>query len=180
MDKQPEPCGHRAFRGGKSFILNHICRQYYEQGAHIVIVDTGNSYQGLCSLIRQKTKGRDGIYFTYQEDAPLPSTPSLSKTGVRCREARIAQGAVADFVEARIRGTDTCGRGGLVECREPIPLATQDRHCGHTFVQHLLRVRRNGLPPSVGKKRVREKDFDIENFLNVLEPYYRGGSTTTS
>lgn len=25
------------------------------------------------------------------------------------------------------------------------------------------------------QKNVREKDFDIENFLNVLEPYYRGG-----
>ena len=25
------------------------------------------------------------------------------------------------------------------------------------------------------RKRVREKDFDIENFLNVLEPYYKGG-----
>ena len=24
-------------------------------------------------------------------------------------------------------------------------------------------------------KRTREKDFDIHNFLNVLEPYYRGG-----
>lgn len=24
-------------------------------------------------------------------------------------------------------------------------------------------------------KKVREKDFDIANFLNVLEPYYRGG-----
>ena len=25
------------------------------------------------------------------------------------------------------------------------------------------------------QKNVREKDFDIDNFLNVLEPYYRGG-----
>ena len=25
------------------------------------------------------------------------------------------------------------------------------------------------------QKRVREKDFDLENFLNVLEPYYKGG-----
>lgn len=25
------------------------------------------------------------------------------------------------------------------------------------------------------QKKVREKDFDIANFLNVLEPYYRGG-----
>jgi conjugation system TraG family ATPase len=28
---------------GKSFFTNHMVRQYYEQGAHIVLVDTGNS-----------------------------------------------------------------------------------------------------------------------------------------
>ena len=31
---------------------------------HVVLVDTGNSYQGLCEMIRSKTKGEDGIYFT--------------------------------------------------------------------------------------------------------------------
>ena len=25
------------------------------------------------------------------------------------------------------------------------------------------------------EKKVREKDFDLANFLNVLEPYYKGG-----
>ena len=49
---------------GKSFFTNHMCRQYYEQGTHIVLVDTGNSYQGLCNLINRKTNGQDGVYFT--------------------------------------------------------------------------------------------------------------------
>lgn len=45
---------------GKSFFTNHMVRQYYEQGAHVLLVDTGNSYQGLCELIHRKTKGEDG------------------------------------------------------------------------------------------------------------------------
>lgn len=49
---------------GKSFFTNHMCRQYYEQGTHIVLVDTGNSYQGLCNLINKRTNGQDGVYFT--------------------------------------------------------------------------------------------------------------------
>ena len=36
---------------GKSFFMNHLVRQYYEQGTHVVLVDTGNSYQGLCEMI---------------------------------------------------------------------------------------------------------------------------------
>ena len=81
------------------------------------------------------------------------------RRSVRRREARIAQGAVADLVEARIRGTDTCGRGGLVECREPLPLEAPHRPLHRPLVRYLLRVRRNGLPPSVGKKARPGKGF---------------------
>ena len=60
---------------GKSFFMNHLVRQYWEQGAHVVLVDTGNSYQGLCELVRRKTKGEDGIYFTYTEEHPISFNP---------------------------------------------------------------------------------------------------------
>lgn len=60
---------------GKSFFMNHLTRQYYEQGTHVVLVDTGNSYQGLCSLINRKTKGTDGIYYTYTEEKPISFNP---------------------------------------------------------------------------------------------------------
>ena len=52
-----------------------ILRQYYEQGTHVVLVDTGNSYQGLCEMIRRKTNGADGVYFTYTEEKPISFNP---------------------------------------------------------------------------------------------------------
>ena len=60
---------------GKSFFTNHMVRQYYEQGAHVLLVDTGNSYQGLCELIHRKTKGKDGVYFTYTNESPISFNP---------------------------------------------------------------------------------------------------------
>ena len=60
---------------GKSFFTNHLTRQYYEQGTHIVLIDTGNSYQGLCEMIRRKTGGEDGIYFTYTDETPIAFNP---------------------------------------------------------------------------------------------------------
>lgn len=60
---------------GKSFFMNHLVRQYYEQNSHVVLIDTGNSYQGLCELIHRKTKGADGIYYTYSEDKPISFNP---------------------------------------------------------------------------------------------------------
>ena len=45
------------------------------------------------------------------------------------------------------------------------------RPCFDTFYEFIDKEYRGLLE----RKRVREKDFDIENFLNVLEPYYKGG-----
>ena len=56
-------------------------RQYYEQGAHVLLVDTGNSYQGLCSLIHARTHGEDGIYFTYEESDPIAFNPFYVEDG---------------------------------------------------------------------------------------------------
>ena len=67
---------------GKSFFTNHMVRQYYEQGAHVLLVDTGNSYQGLCTLIHQKTKGKDGIYFTYTDEHPISFNPFYTDDNV--------------------------------------------------------------------------------------------------
>ena len=162
--------------GGKSFILNHICRQYYEQGAHIVIVDTGNSYQGLCSLIRQKTKGRDGIYFTYQEDAPVAFNPFFVEDGAYDVEKRESLKAL--LLTLWKRESEEPTRAEEVALSNAVNLYLSQLKTGtavtpsfNTFYEFVATDYRRLLE----KKRVREKDFDIENFLNVLEPYYRGG-----
>lgn len=71
---------------GKSFFTNHMVRQYWEQGTHILLVDTGNSYKGLCDLIRRKTNGDDGVYFTYYKMTRFPSIRSSPRiTGMTSR-----------------------------------------------------------------------------------------------
>jgi conjugation system TraG family ATPase len=67
---------------GKSFFTNHLVRQYYEQGTHVLLVDTGNSYEGLCNLIRNKTKGDDGVYYTYTEENPISFNPFYTEDGI--------------------------------------------------------------------------------------------------
>ena len=53
---------------GKSFLINHIVSQYFEQGHHIIIVDIGNSYKKLCLLV-------NGVYLEYEEENPLTFNP---------------------------------------------------------------------------------------------------------
>ena len=60
---------------GKSFFTNLMVSQKYMSGDHIVIVDVGDSYQTLCSLIREESNGEDGVYYTYTEENPISFNP---------------------------------------------------------------------------------------------------------
>ena len=64
---------------GKSFFMNHLVRQYWEQGTHIILIDIGNSYKGLCDLIHQRTNGEDGVYYTYSEKHPIAFNPFFTE-----------------------------------------------------------------------------------------------------
>ncbi|WP_411898190.1 TraG family conjugative transposon ATPase [Elizabethkingia occulta] len=160
---------------GKSFFTNHMVRQYYEQGTHVLLVDTGNSYQGLCELIKGKTKGEDGIYFTYTEDNPISFNPFYTDDGVFDIEKRES---IKTLILTLWKRDD-----------EP-PSRSEEVALSNAVSGYIELIRQGNEEPSFNgfyayvkgeyrqvleKKQVREKDFDIANFLNVLEPYYKGG-----
>lgn len=53
---------------GKSFHMNSVVRQLHEQGTDVVMVDTGNSYEGLCEYF-------GGKYISYTEECPITMNP---------------------------------------------------------------------------------------------------------
>lgn len=53
---------------GKSFHMNSVVRQLHEQGTDVVMVDTGNSYEGLCEYL-------GGKYIAYTEEKPITMNP---------------------------------------------------------------------------------------------------------
>jgi len=180
---------------GKSFFTNHMVRQYYEQGTHIVLIDTGNSYQGLCNLINRKTGGDDGMYFTYTEDNPISFNPFYTDDGVfdiekresiktliltlwkqdnepptRAEEVALSN-AVSMYIERLKRGDGKEGKENKDFKEGKENKDGRIKPSFNTFYEFVKGEYRDVLEA----KKVREKDFDIANFLNVLEPYYRGG-----
>jgi conjugation system TraG family ATPase len=160
---------------GKSFFTNHMVRQYYEQGAHVLLVDTGNSYQGLCELIKGKTKGEDGVYFTYTEDNPIAFNPFYTDDGVFDIEKKES---IKTLILTLWKRDD-----------EP-PTRSEEVALSNAVSGYIGAIKQATVYPSFNgfyeyvqgdyrkvleEKQVREKDFDIANFLNVLEPYYKGG-----
>ena len=161
---------------GKSFFTNHMVRQYWEQGTHILLVDTGNSYKGLCDLIRQKTNGDDGVYFTYQENAPISFNPFFTEDYRYDIEKR-------DSIKTLIltlwkREDEPPRRSEEVALSNAVSLYIEkikkNRKIKPNFNSFYDFVRKD-YRKVLADKNVREKDFDVDGFLNVLEPYYKNG-----
>ena len=161
---------------GKSYLTNHLVRQYWEQGSHILLVDTGNSYQGLCSLIHAKTKGRDGVYFTYTEEVPIAFNPFYVEDGVYDVEKRESLKTL--LLTLWKRESEEPTRSEEVALSNAVNLYLSKLRADRSIVPSFdtfYEFVETDYRRLLEQKRVREKDFDIANFLNVLEPYYKGG-----
>lgn len=163
---------------GKSFFMNHLTRQYYEQGSHIVLIDTGNSYQGLCGLIHRKTKGDDGIYYTYSEEKPISFNPFFTddyKFSVEKKDSiKTLLLALWKTEDEKITKTESAELGSAVSAY--IRKIQQDRSIApsfDTFYEYMLDEYRQELTER--EIRVSREDFNIDNFLTTLRQYYKGG-----
>lgn len=162
---------------GKSFFMNHLVRQYWEQGVHIVLVDVGNSYKGLCDLINQKTEGRDGIYYTYSDEAPIAFNPFYVED--RKFDIEKKESIKALIMTLWKKDSEPATRSEEVALSNAISEYINKIKKDETLLPSF-----NGFYEFVNtdykavldRKNIREKDFDIFNFLNVLEPYYKGGN----
>lgn len=161
---------------GKSFFTNHMVRQYYEQGTHVVLVDIGNSYLGLCQWINQKTNGQDGIYFTYKEDDPIAFNPFFTddkKFDIEKKESiKTLITTLWKKESEQLARSEEVGLSGAVSLYiHKIQHTDGIRPDFNGFYEFV----RDEYSVAVAQENVAKSDFNIDNFLYVLKPYYRGG-----
>lgn len=155
---------------GKSFFTNHMVRSYYEQGTHIVLVDVGHSYKGLCDMV-------NGYYFTYSEDNPIRFNPfyigegdsldTEKKESIKTLLLALWKKDDEEFKRSEYVALSNA-IGGYYSYLEK---NTKVFPCFNSFYAFL----RDEYTQVLEGDRVKEKDFDIDNFLYVLRPYYEGG-----
>ncbi len=155
---------------GKSFFTNHMVRSYYEQGTHIVLVDVGHSYKGLCDMV-------GGYYFTYDEKNPLRFNPFYIGIGDSLDTEK--KESIKTLLLALWKKDDErFNRAEYVALSNALQLYYEklDKEktlfpCFNTFYDFL----KDEFVTVLEGDKVKEKDFDINNFLYVLRPYYKGG-----
>ena len=157
---------------GKSFFTNHLVRQYYEQGTHILLVDTGNSYQGLCRMIHDRTRGEDGIYITYEEDNPIAFNPFYTFDVEKRESIKTLILTLWKREDEAPKRSEEVALSGAVNAY--IRMISENRGIKPDF-NGFYEFVADDYRRMIEEKKVREKDFDIDGFLNVLAPFYKGG-----
>ncbi|MFR9625152.1 MAG: TraG family conjugative transposon ATPase [Rikenellaceae bacterium] len=163
---------------GKSFFMCVKIRIAYEQGAHILTVDVGNSYSGLCEMIRKMTGGRDGIYFTYTEENPISFNPFFSDDYIFDVEKKDGLKTLLLTLwksESEIvTKTESAELGSAVSAY--LNMICEDRTITpnfNTFYEFMRDRYRKDLEDR--EIKVSREEFNIDNFLTTTRQYYRGG-----
>lgn len=155
---------------GKSLFMNHLLHSYVLQGAHCVVVDVGHSYSGLCELL-------DGYYFTYTEDNPIKFNPFFVQEG-DILDTEKKESIKTLLVALWKQGDESFRRSEYVAISNAIQSYylflkknTDIFPCFDSFYEFL----QEEFVKELDADRVKDKDFDMHNFLYVLRPFYRGG-----
>jgi len=151
---------------GKSFFTNHMVRSYYEQGTHVVLVDVGHSYKGLCELV-------EGYYFTYDEKNPIKFNPFYISDG-DVLDTEKKESIKTLLLALWKKDNENFNRSEYVALSNALQLYFESNNsfpCFDSFYEFL----KKDFVEVLKEDKVKDKDFDISNFLYVLRPYYKGG-----
>ncbi|MEO6963676.1 MAG: TraG family conjugative transposon ATPase [Puia sp.] len=155
---------------GKSFFTNHMVRSYYEQGTHVVLVDVGHSYKGLCDMVK-------GYYFTYSEQEPIRFNPFFIGAG-EVLDTEKKESIKTLLLALWKKDNEGFGRSEYVALSNALQLYFEklraDKRiypCFNSFYEFL----KFDFVKVLAGDQVKDKDFDVSNFLYVLRPYYAGG-----
>jgi len=155
---------------GKSMLMNSLLRSLYDAGTHCVTIDIGGSYKGLCDLV-------GGYYFTYTEESPIRFNPFYigeddtldieKKESLKTLLLALWKKEGDDYNRSEYVAISTA----ITMYYDFLMANPSVFACFNSFYDFLLsdymQVMENG--------KVKEKDFDLGNFLYVLNPYYKGG-----
>lgn len=161
---------------GKSFFTNVMMAQKYEQGEHLVIVDVGDSYLGLCSLIQEQTNGEDGLYFTYKENEPISFNPFFVEDYVYTEEKMVQLLSLICILWKNEHEEITKAEETHIETALNFYIQIIQEHreifpCFNSFYAFLSKQ----FKAYIEKQAVRIENFDIDNLIQVLAPYAKGG-----
>ncbi|QBR13534.1 TraG family conjugative transposon ATPase [Sphingobacterium sp. CZ-2] len=154
---------------GKSFFTNHLVRSYHGSGAHVVLVDVGHSYQGLCRLL-------GGYYFTYSERDPISFNPFHIPDG-ELPDTEKRESVKALILALWKKDDEPFRRSEYVALSGAITgyFTHMGQDGGFACFDGFYEYLKGPYREQIRLEGVKDRDFDLENLLYVLRPFYKGG-----
>ena len=153
---------------GKSFFTNSYAKQCKELGADIVLVDTGNSYYGLCKYF-------GGKYITYTEEKPITMNPFRIEAIENNEEKRQI---LKELIGLIWKGVD----GKLTQVEDDILTKAVTNYYSDYFGEKekvtslsfdtFYEYSCHEIRSIIQAERIR---FDLDEFRFILRKFYKGG-----
>ena len=162
---------------GKSFFMNKYLRSCYVAGQHCFLIDVGDSYRGLCHIIKEESGGKDGTYYTFEKGKPISFNPF--------RNVKRFSQADSEAMNFLFTLMVTLWKNGKVEIsssaekyvRESISafLRQWDQVFDPVFNDYFEFVR-DVFGDLLKQEEAGKEYFDLKDYLISLEQFYKGGT----
>ncbi|AYD49038.1 MAG TPA: TraG family conjugative transposon ATPase [Arachidicoccus soli] len=154
---------------GKSFFTNSYVKQCYLLGADIVLVDTGNSYSGLCTYV-------GGKLIIHREDKPITMNPFNIEQEENTEEKRQLLTSLIVLIWKGVNGV-------LSQVEEDVVTKCVTNYFHDYFYGGRQAVSRLKFDTffefscsEIEKMLLNEKiRFDIDEYRFILKKFYKGG-----
>ena len=156
---------------GKSFLMNHLVRQYYLYSTDLVIVDVGHSYSGICNYY-------NGKYITYKEDEPITMNPFMISENEYNEEKKefikSLIGVIWKGSETTLNQVEDTVLGVVIEAyfRKNLLEERSKNLSFNSFYEYSLEKIKEIIETA-------EVPFNINEYKFVLKKFYKGGQFET-
>ena len=161
---------------GKSFFMNKYLRSCYIAGQHCFLIDVGDSYRGLCHIIKEESGGKDGTYYTFEKGKPISFNPF--------RNVKRFSQADSEAMNFLFTLMVTLWKNGKVE------ISSSAEKYVRESISQFLRQWPEGADPVFNDyfeyvrdifgdlleaEEAGKEYFDLKDYLISLEQFYKGG-----
>jgi hypothetical protein len=168
---------------GKSFHMNSVVRQMWEQNTDVVMVDTGNSYEGLCEYV-------GGKYISYTEEHPITMNPfrikreelNVEKTGFLKNlvmliwkgtqgnptktEERLIEQVISEYYDVYFNGFKGFTPPQRDDLRKSLIIDDRNRHANSEETEEAKKARIERMIDEIERKRkeLKVKELSFNSF----------------
>ena len=162
---------------GKSFFMNKYLWSCYVAGQHCFLIDAGDSYNALCHIINETSKGKDGKYYTSEKGKPISFNPFRN-----IQRFRSADNEAMDFLFTLMcflwkNGKEDISSSGLKFVKDSVVsfVNSWDIDCDPVFNDYFVFVR-DIFSLELEEKGIGKEYFDMKDYLISLEQFHENGT----